>query len=55
MTLDDEDLAAMLSAVRQFAESELAPHAQERDEQKIFPVEVLVEAYGALEMFQDPD
>ncbi|MGO0575422.1 acyl-CoA dehydrogenase family protein [Ornithinimicrobium panacihumi] len=44
MTLDDEDLAAMLSAVRQFAESELAPHAQERDEQKIFPVEVLVEA-----------
>ena len=44
MTLDYEDLAAMLSAVRQFAESELAPHAQERDEQKIFPVEVLVEA-----------
>lgn len=44
MTLDDEDLAAMTAAVRQFAESELAPHAQERDEQKIFPVEVLVEA-----------
>lgn len=44
MNLDEDDLAAMLAAVRKFAETELAPHAQERDEKKIFPVDVLQRA-----------
>ncbi|MDR6176413.1 alkylation response protein AidB-like acyl-CoA dehydrogenase [Nocardioides zeae] len=44
MNLDEDDLAAMLAAVRKFAEAELAPHAQERDEKKIFPVDVLQRA-----------
>ncbi|HEY1133359.1 MAG TPA: acyl-CoA dehydrogenase family protein [Nocardioides sp.] len=44
MNLDDDDLDAMIEAVRKFAESELAPHAQERDEKKIFPTEVLERA-----------
>ncbi|PVG83570.1 acyl-CoA dehydrogenase [Nocardioides gansuensis] len=44
MSLDEDDLQAMLLAVRKFAESELAPHAQERDEKKLFPVEVLARA-----------
>lgn len=41
MSLDDDDLKSMLQAVRKFAESELAPHAQERDENKHFPVDVM--------------
>ena len=41
---DDDDIDAMTQAVRKFAESELAPHAQERDEKKIFPVDVLERA-----------
>jgi alkylation response protein AidB-like acyl-CoA dehydrogenase len=41
MSLDDDDLKSMLQAVRKFAESELAPHAQERDETKHFPVDVM--------------
>lgn len=41
MTLEDDDLSAMLDAVRKFADSELAPHAQERDEKKTFPIDVL--------------
>lgn len=44
MSIDDEDLRAMTDAVRKFAESELAPHAQERDEKKLFPVDVLARA-----------
>ncbi|CAM3509508.1 acyl-CoA dehydrogenase family protein [Nocardioides zeicaulis] len=44
MSLDDDDLRAMMQAVRKFAESELAPHAQERDENKHFPVDVLARA-----------
>lgn len=44
MNLDEDDLAAMTAAVRKFAESELAPHAQERDEKKIFPTDVLQRA-----------
>lgn len=44
MHLDEEDLAAMTAAVRKFAESELAPHAQERDEKKLFPTDVLARA-----------
>jgi alkylation response protein AidB-like acyl-CoA dehydrogenase len=44
MTFDDDDIAAMTLAVRKFAESELAPHAQERDEKKLFPTDVLVRA-----------
>jgi alkylation response protein AidB-like acyl-CoA dehydrogenase len=44
VNLDEDDLAAMLAAVRKFAEAELAPHAQERDEKKIFPVDVLQRA-----------
>ncbi|NEN77247.1 acyl-CoA dehydrogenase [Nocardioides zeae] len=34
----------MIAAVRKFAEAELAPYAQERDEKKIFPVDVLQRA-----------
>lgn len=44
MNLDDDDFSAMAAAVRQFAESELAPHAQERDEKKLFPIDVLARA-----------
>lgn len=44
MSLDEDDLRAMTDAVRKFAESELAPHAQERDEHKLFPVDVLSRA-----------
>ena len=44
MNLDEDDLAAMAVAVRKFAESELAPFAQERDEKKLFPTDVLVRA-----------
>ncbi|GAB3087348.1 acyl-CoA dehydrogenase family protein [Nocardioides zeae] len=44
MNLDEDDLAAMIAAVRKFAEAELAPYAQERDEKKIFPVDVLQRA-----------
>ncbi|MDT9592114.1 acyl-CoA dehydrogenase family protein [Nocardioides zeae] len=46
MNLDDDDVEAMVGAVRAFAGSELAPFAQERDEQKIFPVEALARAGG---------
>jgi alkylation response protein AidB-like acyl-CoA dehydrogenase len=44
VNLDEDDLAAMTTAVRKFAESELAPHAQERDEKKLFPTDVLQRA-----------
>lgn len=44
MSLDDDDLRAVLLAVRKFAESELAPHARERDETKHFPVDVMARA-----------
>ena len=46
-SLDDDDVAAMVEAVRTFAETELGPYAQERDEQRIFPVDVIRKA-GAL-------
>jgi alkylation response protein AidB-like acyl-CoA dehydrogenase len=39
-----DELAAMLDAVRDFAESELAPHALEWDERKEFPREALGKA-----------
>lgn len=44
MSIDDEDLQDLLDAVRKFAESELAPHAQERDQKKHFPVDVMQRA-----------
>ena len=40
-TVTAEEREAILSAVREFAESELAPHAAERDEKHIFPRESL--------------
>lgn len=42
-----EERAAILGAVREFAATELAPHARERDEQGLFPRESLRRA-GAL-------
>ncbi|MEU0312904.1 acyl-CoA dehydrogenase family protein [Nocardioides sp. NPDC006273] len=44
MNLEDDELNAMLTAVRKFADSELAPFAQERDEKKLFPTDVLARA-----------
>jgi alkylation response protein AidB-like acyl-CoA dehydrogenase len=44
VSLDDDDLQAVLQAVRKFAESDLAPQAQERDEQKHFPLDVMLRA-----------
>lgn len=40
-TVTAEEREAILGAVREFAESELAPHAAERDEKHIFPRESL--------------
>ncbi len=42
--LSADDRAAILEAVRDFAESEIAPHALEWDERKHFPRDVLVAA-----------
>ena len=39
--LADDERAAILEAVRDFAETELAPHALEWDETKTFPVDTL--------------
>ena len=39
--LSDEERGAMLEAVREFARTELEPHAQEWDEQKVFPRETI--------------
>ena len=39
LTTTAEERDAILEAVRDFAESELAPHALEWDERKHFPVE----------------
>ena len=39
--LSDDERAAILEAVRDFSQSELAPHALEWDEHKIFPAETL--------------
>ncbi|MFF2631637.1 acyl-CoA dehydrogenase family protein [Microbacterium sp. NPDC058021] len=39
--LEDDDRAAILAAVREFAAAELAPHALERDTHEIFPRETL--------------
>jgi alkylation response protein AidB-like acyl-CoA dehydrogenase len=44
MSVDVEEVAAITAAVRRFAETELAPHAQEWDEKKFFPVDVLHKA-----------
>lgn len=41
MILEPDDLAAMCSAVRDFTETHVAPHAVEWDEQKHFPVDVI--------------
>lgn len=41
MTLDPEDLQAMLEAVREFTREQLEPHAVAWDEEKHFPVDVL--------------
>lgn len=40
----DEDRAALVTAVREFADAALAPYAGERDEKKIFPIDALREA-----------
>ena len=39
--LSDDERAAILEAVRDFAQSELAPHALEWDEHKTFPRDTL--------------
>jgi alkylation response protein AidB-like acyl-CoA dehydrogenase len=44
MSIDDNDIKDLLRAVRKFADSELAPHAQERDESKHFPIDVMQRA-----------
>ncbi|WP_426187972.1 acyl-CoA dehydrogenase family protein [Microbacterium sp. TWP3-1-2b2] len=43
-TTTDEERAAILHAVREFAEAELAPFAAERDENHVFPREALQRA-----------
>ncbi|WP_243229531.1 acyl-CoA dehydrogenase family protein [Microbacterium sp. CIAB417] len=43
-TTTSEERAAILQAVREFAETELAPHALERDEKHLFPRESLERA-----------
>lgn len=45
--IDDDTLRAMVEAVREFAQSELAPHADEWDATKHFPVDV-IKAAGEL-------
>jgi alkylation response protein AidB-like acyl-CoA dehydrogenase len=42
--MDPEDLQAMQLAVRKFAESELAPYAEHRDQNKEFPVDMFARA-----------
>lgn len=44
MSIDSRELAAMAGAVRKFAESELAPKAQEWDQNRHFPTDVLARA-----------
>lgn len=41
---DDEDRAALVEAVREFADAALAPFAGERDAEKIFPIDALRQA-----------
>ncbi|WP_171013249.1 acyl-CoA dehydrogenase family protein [Microbacterium sp. 2FI] len=43
-TISDDERAAILEAVRDFAESELAPHALDWDERKHFPLDTLQRA-----------
>ncbi|GAB3603567.1 acyl-CoA dehydrogenase family protein [Microbacterium aureliae] len=43
-SIGDEERAAILEAVRDFAQTELAPHALEWDAGKIFPVDTLARA-----------
>jgi hypothetical protein len=40
-SVTDDELAAILDAVREFAETELAPHALEWDEASFFPVDTI--------------
>ncbi|WP_251452343.1 acyl-CoA dehydrogenase family protein [Microbacterium sp. Marseille-Q6648] len=42
--ISDDERAAILEAVRDFAEAELAPHAREWDAEKHFPVDTLARA-----------
>ncbi|MCE4026379.1 MULTISPECIES: acyl-CoA dehydrogenase family protein [unclassified Microbacterium] len=44
ITMTSEERAAILGAVREFAETELAPFASERDEKHLFPRDTLVRA-----------
>ncbi|MBN9158863.1 acyl-CoA dehydrogenase family protein [Microbacterium sp.] len=44
ITMTSEERAAILGAVREFAEAELAPFAAERDEKHLFPRDTLVRA-----------
>lgn len=44
ITMTSEERAAILGAVREFAETELAPFAAERDEKHLFPRDTLVRA-----------
>ena len=41
VAISDEERAAMIHAVREFAESELAPHALRRDADEDFPLDTL--------------
>lgn len=41
VAISDDERAALIQSVREFAESELAPHAREWDEREIFPRDTL--------------
>lgn len=57
MTKPTDEQLALIAAVRDFAQRELAPYANERDAQKLFPVDVLRQAgdlgLGAVNVRED--